>query len=527
MIWVGVLGGGVGSSQSLAAPRIERVTVTLDAVTVEGDSGAASQPLEVEEQSPWDPVPRGHRYNRIQPPARFAITFPRKSSGSDPAYSAFQLVSISPDGTRSPVGLPRYADTWLNASLNADVFPSTTSKKGLQVQMIEDALELGIQHAALNFNLSQWIDIHHRPENLTYSFGGETFSFQRNTVEALDRSVQQLSNAKVVVSLIVLAYASGDPELNAVVLHPSYDPSCPNHLGAFNVITPIGAKHFAAAMEFLAHRYCQTNTPFGRVSNFILGNEVNSHWFWSNRGRCTMEQFAEDYLRALRIAHAAIRVTSQSARVYVSLEHHWNIRYPGGGPDQTFPGRPFLEWVHQRAVDQGDFDWHVAFHPYPENLFECRTWLDKSATTQSDTPRITFKNIQKLTEFVNDPAWKYAPSPNRSYGLQTRRVILSEQGFHCVDSQEGEIRQAAAYAYAYRKVVSNPGIDAFILHRHVDHSMEGGLNLGLWTRKPASVADPDRKRQIYEVFQHADRPDWPEFFRFALPIIGLNRWEDL
>jgi hypothetical protein len=36
-------------------------------------------------------------------------------------------------------------------------YPSATSKKGLQVEMVEDALALGVKHATLNFNLCQLI----------------------------------------------------------------------------------------------------------------------------------------------------------------------------------------------------------------------------------------------------------------------------------------------------------------------------------------------------------------------------------
>ena len=42
--------------------------------------------------------------------------------------------------------------------------------------------------------------------------------------------------------------------------------------------------------------------------------------------------------------------------------------------------------------------------------------------------------------------------------------------------------QAAAFAYAYYKVAKLDNIDALIYHRHVDHGLEGGLNLGLWSR---------------------------------------------
>jgi hypothetical protein len=103
-------------------------------------------------------------------------------------------------------------------------------------------------------------------------------------------------------------------------------------------------------------------------------------------------------------------------------------------------------------------------------------------------------------------------------------VILSEQGFHTPDSPEGEIIQAAAYCYAYRKVEALDGIDAFILHRHVDHPHEGGLRLGLRRYLPGAD-DPRPAKLIYECFQKADTHQWREAFQFALPVVGMDDWD--
>jgi hypothetical protein len=253
-------------------------------------------------------------------------------------------------------------------------FPEATNKKGLQVQMVDDALALGVQHAALNLNLTQLVDLSGNSNNPAWTREGRTFRFQAGYLHQLDDQVKPLSDARVIVSIIMLAYASGQPALDSVVLHPGYSPDCPNHLGAFNNRTAEGRAWFTAALEFLAERWSRSDQKFGRVANWIIGNEVNSHWFWANCGRVSMETFTDDYVDVMRLAHDAIRRQSANSRVYVSLEHHWNLRYPGGDAQQSFPGRPFLERFAARARSGGDFAWHVAFHPYPENLFEPRTW---------------------------------------------------------------------------------------------------------------------------------------------------------
>lgn len=520
-----------GNHTLLLAIGVTEVTATPDFLYIRGET--AGNPVTVYERLPWEAGPvtaagsGSQALTRVTAPARFEFAVPRFSSQRDRLYSSFQCLEEAPNSPQRPLGAAVFPSRLRNISRNPAPFPTARSKKGLQVQMLADALELGISHAALNLNLSQLVDLQGRPGGPSWQSGGQTYHFQPDYLRAMDRQVKELSDHGVIVSLILLTYESGDPALNRLMLHPKYDPSCPNKLGAFNTVTQEGVQAFIAVLEFLADHYHQTNFPHGRVANFILGNEVNSHWFWSNRGKCSLEEFAEDYLRAVRLANSAVRKASSSARVYLSLEHHWNIRYPGGDATQAFPGKAFLEYFHRRAREEGDFDWHLAFHPYPENLFECRTWLDRSALPTPDSPRITFKNIDQITRFLEEPARRCAAPAEDSYSARVRRVILSEQGFHAAGPPEGELWQAAAYAYAYRKVANNPGIDSFILHRHVDHAHEGGLNLGLWTRKAKSVADPDHPRKIYEVFKQADQPNWRETFRFALPVIGIEDWERL
>ena len=398
-------------------------------------------------------------------------------------------------------------------------YPTALSKKGLQVEMVDDALALGVKHAALNFNLSQLIDPNRDTNNPVWELDGHKYHFKRSSVESMDKRIKTLSDRGVLVSLIVLTYLSRDAEVNRLMIHPACATNAPNRLGNFNTVTEDGRRWLQATLEFCAERWSRPDKQYGRVVGYIMGNEVNSHWWWANMGKVTMAEFADDYLRTVRLAHTAVRKQSSWARVYLSLEHHWNIRFDAKSERTSFPGRPFIEYFAQRARSGGDFDWHIAFHPYPENLFEPRFWKDKTATTNVlATPRITFKNIELL------PA--YLRSPELLYHGQPRRIILSEQGFHTPKGTNGEIIQAAAYCYAYKKIEKLDGIDAFILHRHVDHKDEGGLLLGLRGLTPNAVEARPKKRS-WECFRAADTPEWKSVFEFALPIAGLKGWDEV
>jgi hypothetical protein len=381
--------------------------------------------------------------------------------------------------------------------------PLGAGLKGLQVQMIDDALALGIKHAALNVSLTSLIDLDAR---------ANSFRWQSESIPVLP-----LSRAGVRVYLILLSTVTADTRLSRIV-RPAAAREAPNGITGFNVSDPEGERYFKACLDFLADRFSRKEAPFGRVDGYIIGNELNSHYDWYNVGPATTSQVAAEYLHAVRIAHAAVRRSSADARVYISLEHHWTARN-SRDPLRACPGRDLLDELNRLSKAQGDFDWHVAFHPYPENLRDPRTWRDKTALPRADTPKITFKNLEQLTQYLRRPEMLCLGRP--------RRVILSEQGFDTPAPPEGQAVQAAGFCYAWVKVSRLPGIDAFILHRHVDNAQEGGLNLGLWTRQPGTDATPSAKKRIYEVFRAAGTPEWESAFRFALPIIGIKSWDEV
>ncbi|MBX3422600.1 MAG: hypothetical protein KF752_13685 [Pirellulaceae bacterium] len=410
-------------------------------------------------------------------------------------------------------------------------YPQAASKKGLQVQMLDDALELGIHHAALNLNLGQLIQPDASAGSIAWRGSNDfVYHFDTGYVQAMDQRIKRLSDNGVIVSLIILNYEPHDEQRRRILIHPSYSPDCPNHLSAFNCSTVEGRAWLQAALEFMSQRWSESSGRYGQVWNWIIGNEVNSHWFWCNMGPATMQEFADDYYKALTLACRSIHRFNAAARVFVSLDHHWNIAHTTD-QRQSFDARSFLEYlsalssagavvpVHAGNKSESDLaqdgietnQWHVAFHPYPENLFEPRTWRDATATADWRTaPRITFRNIEQLEHFLDQPTMLIGNSP--------RRVILSEQGFHTPDAPDGQEIQAAAFCYAWLQIQALDTIDAFILHRHVDHAHEGGLRLGLWTRQPDSVATPDRRKKLWSVFQAAGTPHQSEAFGFAEAI---------
>ena len=399
---------------------------------------------------------------------------------------------------------------------DATAYPQANSKKGLQVQIVDDAVALGVRHAAINVSLGALVDVRAGQDSLRFRVGERDFSFRAAAVRALDEQIRPLSEAGMVVTAILLAIQTGDAETDAVLVHPRCTTRAPNGIAAFDTVDADGRAWLDATVAFLAARYSGAESPHGRIWNWIVGNEVNSHWWWYHLGEAQLPQVVEAYEAAVRIVHGAVRRHSAHGRVFISLEHHWTTRYAAGSERQALPARELIRAFAARARDGGDYDWHVAFHPYPEDLFDCRFWEDESAPDRDDAARVTFKNLPVLLRLLARDELLHAGAP--------RRVILSEQGFHCRDDETGERDQAAAFALAWSIVDRLPGIDAFILHRHVDHAHEGGLRLGLWSRKPDSICTPDRRRLVADVFAACDTVAWPACAAFALPVLGIARF---
>lgn len=400
--------------------------------------------------------------------------------------------------------------------------PIPNSRKGITCPVdVDDVIALGTRWVNTNVNLRDALDLDNPAPEQWIDIDGERFGIRSSYFEALDRTIKRLTDAGIHVVVVLNNPVPRRPDPGDPFVHPGTDlAAAPNRLGAFALHNRRSFRAYRAVLEAFAARYSRPDRRYGWIGGYIVGNEIQQHWEWYNRGLVEAEAFLAEYAVALRTTWLALRRHHPDLRAYVSMDHHWTATMKGD-PRKEIPGRTVLETLNRLSKNEGDFDWHVAFHPYPENLFEPRFWRDRQAPVAFDAPKITFKNLEVL------PAWLDKPQ-NRVRG-KARRVILSEQGFHAADSPEGETLQAAALAAATVRVDRIPGIDSFMLHRHVSHRNEGGLRLGLWSWDPKSPdpSAPGRKFPSWDVFQAAGTVRWEETVRFALPIVGIRDWREL
>ncbi len=405
---------------------------------------------------------------------------------------------------------------WAHAEPDATPYPLKPNPKGLQVQMVDDAVALGVHHAGLNVNLTSLLTPESKPGQPSVTVGGFTFGINVNYAKSLDRSIKGLSDKGVVVTLILISYRTQNPRLREMALHPKASDTEGTVLAA-NTVTPEGRACYQALTEYIAARWSGKDAAHGRVWGWVIGNEVNSHFQWHQMGPATVNEVAVQYEDQVRLAWGSLRKYSANARVYLSMEHHWTAQ-GHANPTKACGGRTLLEAFAKQAKARGDFDWHLAYHPYPANLRDPRTWLDK-VTFDDDTNKITFRNLEVLTRKL--------ATPELLYQGKARRLSFTEQGFDVLKGANGEEFQAAAYAYAWEKVKRLEGIDAFLYHRQVDHAQEGGLKFGLWDNKPGSVATPNRQRPIWFLFKAAGTTDWEQAAAPYLKTCDLQNWNEL
>ncbi len=521
-----------GGALSLHASGIQQVSVFSDVIVLSGSLPVASPTatavavyeLSAAATSATDAssLPVGH----VVVPANrtaFKVQIARRSGQHDRLYSKF----VAMTSRQQAIGVPHFADDLEFEAVNNYPYPEASSIKGLQPLAIEDdAEEIGTRHAALNVLPSAFMlkAAGDPASTISFPFNGETYYFDRAQVEALDHSVIVLTQDGMQVHFVV--YLTPNAALNSaasILIHPDADLTL-GTVYAYNTKTDEGIRYVTAAFAFLAQRYTRADQRYGRAVDFIIGNEINSQGVWQNMGQQSLPDFTEYYTRALRLAYLAMRTAYAHPRVYLSLDHFWTISYVPTQPLEYYPGKDTFDQIVSTSHQEGDFPWQVAYHPYPQDLTDPYFWRDDTlATNDSNTQYITYKNLQVLSQYLELPA--------NTYQGKVRSISCSEQGVNepndpTLSEEQNQQVQAAAYAYAFYKLRFTPHVDSFILYRQVTDPSES-LRMSLWALDPErSGLSAGQPRLIHELYKYIDTPESLSRTQFALPIIGIQSWND-
>lgn len=454
------------------------------------------------------------------PGASATFTFPlNRNMVNDRLYSKF-VVAVW-DGTKYiEISKPHYITNPELVAANTKAFNDPLTKKGLNIElnMLGDAFELGVKHVATNISFHQILG-----QGIDYQYDGKTYHFDKNVIESYDSTISALSGKGMTVTAIILnGWNDAAPDL----IYPGTKKTSKAFYYMFNTATQNGLDQTRAIASFLAERYSGENPNHGKISNWIIGNEINNQQ-WNYVGERDITSYVQAYQNAFRVFYTAIKSTSANDRVYYSLDYNWNNEIDN---KLKYGGKAIVDTFNSIANDQGQMDWGLSYHPYPCPMTEPEFWDDDQTgliTNDFNSPVINFKNLTTLTDYMGQDALK---SPTG----HVRHIILTEQGFTATSPTRGNVAQiqAAAYAYSYYMVDSNPYIDAYILSRQVDAPLEvrSGLSFGLWECSMNKGDDivATKRRKIWVVFHDIDKKkDTLESTEFAKSIIGINKWSDV
>ena len=435
-------------------------------------------------------------------------------------YSKF-IIAIKKNNKYYPISNAIYITNSGEIAKSKLPYQDANSKKGLLIDMnmLSDAFELGVKHAIVNFNLDQILG-----EGIDYTYEGKTYHFNKNAIATYDTTVSTFSNKSMQVTAVVVnSWNNTHKEL----MYPNVVKNNTAIYYGFNAKTKEGVETTRAIASFLAERYSGDNYNYGRVSNWVIGNEINNNENWNYMGPMDVEKYSKEFARSFRVFYTAIKAKSKNARVFFSVDYDWN--YPKANK-LKYRAKQVIDLINENINTEGNIDWNLAYHPYPLPLTSANFWDDVNTgqiKQDETTAIINFANLHVLTDYLKGANF-------RDTSGKVRRVILSEQGFtsKSPDKAEDKDLQAAAFAYAYYIADSDPYIDSFILSRQVDHPVEtrDSLYFGLWNTDPA-VTDKSKatdRKKIWAVFKNIDsRTQTLSQTEFAKKIIGINKWSDV
>lgn len=431
--------------------------------------------------------------------AKGKITFKLNISGHpEYAQGKFAIGIKKSKSAYSVISPKSYVSNPEKLSTNTAAYFVPGTKKGIQATDINELTDTKSKTVFFNLYIS---DLMRKDSGVeTYKYNGKTYHF--NGLYGYVYLVQQC-NAK---GIQVTAQISIDRNASTQSFITGNSPYAETAYYGWNTDNSTTRQTMEAMFAYLGEKFGKNNCY---ISNWILGNEVNSASGYYYVGNVSFSKFISMYSEAFRCLYNAVKSSRGSSKVFICLDNCWNQK---NAFTICYSARSTLESFAAKISDmQKDVNWNLAYHAYNQPLSDSQFWSGANAsmfTSDANTTTfITMRNIQTLTDYVK----------NR-FGSNTR-IILSEQGFS--STYGGQANQAAAIALAYYKAACNPMIDAFIIRSYKDeaHEVTQGLAMGLKDTN-------GKKKTAYNVFKNMDSSNSLKYTEKVLKS-QVGNWKSL
>ena len=177
-----------------------------------------------------------------------------------------------------------------------------------------------------------------------------------------------------------------------------------------------------------------------------MQNEVDASIQWANMGNKPVTVFTDTYVKSLRLCYNIVRQYDAHSEVFASFTHSWTAPCQAGWNSSL----EIITLLNRYSKVEGDFQWALAYHSYPYDLYNPRSWEDPLATVSMNTQFVTFRNLEVLNRWA-------LTGENMYKGKIKRSIWLSEAGINSRSYSEESLKeQAAGFAYAWKKLTNIP-----------------------------------------------------------------------
>lgn len=242
------------------------------------------------------------------------------------------------------------------------------------------------------------------------------------------------------------------------------------------------------------------------VQDFVIGNEVNERC-WNYMAWTDWDTYIRKYIQAFRVCYTAIKSTNPNAWVYTNIDQVWDKNPSGRNYYEYIDGKDFLIKFNKMMVENGNLDWNLSIHPYPNPLYYPKFW-DLSGVANGATYKkqvatnqvITFQNLGVITDFLCQSAYL-----NRAGAV--RDVIIGEIG---MGTNAGIDAQAAGVCASYAAFEMNPYVTQYMY-------LEVDIN-GFF---------PTLQGKGLEAFNAMGTADEATYMEWAKSYIGIKDWSEV
>ncbi|MCW1921855.1 DUF5722 domain-containing protein [Luteolibacter arcticus] len=504
---------------------LTKVAVGKELVHIEGNAAKNSGQIflaDIPMDLPLDDSRSWQTLVEVKPAAdgSFVLDVPRRRQRDGLDYdrltTRWQLVRKSGASTER-LSHARYAD---QVECRAPDLPPAApkNKKGLggwHTGRLPDELEdLGISAVTVNVMIHTLASLTPGPDTTPFTWQGRTYHAREKALADLDATFLEAQKHSVMVSAILLIANPAKDSSPEVKLLGHPDATRDGAFAMPNVTSPEGISLYGAILNLMAERWSRPDGKHGRVHQWIMHNEVDAGWVWTNAGDKPALVFMDLYQRSMRLMDLIARQYDPHTRPFITLTHHWAHH----GDPKWYGSKQMIDLLVKFTRTEGDFPWALAYHPYPQDLFNPRAWEDEQATFSFSSHKITPKNLEVLDAYMKQPALLYQG--------KVRPVHLSENGFNSKDYSAKELAdQAAGMALAWKKMAALTSIESWQYHNWIDNRHEGGLKIGL-RKFPDEPGDPLGKKPIWHLYQALGTPQEDQACAPYLPVIGISSWDE-